>query len=254
MLKFNLGRNRRTEHRFSGRLGSLAPETGRLEGNTMSETHRVMARKIAHKHLDAGDPLGWFEDLYSSAGEDTSIIPWADLKPNPNVVDWLDQYASGDSGMAIKVGSGLGDDAEELARRGFDTTAFDISESAIAKSRARFPNSPVSYIVEDLFSAPNEWHGKFDLVVESYTLQVLPPALRVGAIGSIAAFVAPGGTLLVVSRGRESDEPEGKMPWPLTKEELALFQTHDLKEVSFEDYIDNEEPPVRRFRVTYFRE
>ncbi|MDP6796632.1 MAG: class I SAM-dependent methyltransferase [Candidatus Krumholzibacteria bacterium] len=219
----------------------------------MSDEHRATAREIAHKHLDAGDPLGWFEDLYSQAGEDTSIIPWADLTPNPNLIDWLDQNGTACSGLAVKIGSGLGDDAEELARRGFDTTAFDISESAVACSRVRFPDTSVSYRHADLFSAPSEWHGRFDFVMESYTLQVLPPNLRKEAIRCIASFVASGGTLLVIARGREPSESEGKMPWPLTKEELALFQSHGLKQISFDDYVDNEDPPVRRFRVTYVR-
>ena len=70
----------------------------------------------------------------------------------------------------------------------------------------------------------------------------------------IASFVAPGGTLLVVARGREPNESEGKMPWPLTKDELSLFKTGGLKEVFFEDYMDSEDPPVRRFRATYRRE
>jgi hypothetical protein len=91
------------------------------------------------------------------------------------------------------------------------------------------------------------------MVLESYTLQVLPHDLRDRAVEAISSFVAPGGTLLVIARGRERDEPEGKMPWPLTREELALFQTLELSEKSFEDYMDNEEPPVRRFRVTYCR-
>jgi SAM-dependent methyltransferase len=219
----------------------------------MSERNRTTAREIAHRHLDAGDPLGWFEDLYSRAGEDASIIPWADLKPNPNLIQWLDQHSPFGSGLALKVGCGLGDDAEELARRGFKTTAFDIAATAIARCRARFPASPVSYFVADLFSAPNEWRGKFDLVLESYTLQVLPPHLRADAIKAIASFVSPGGTLLVITRGREPNEPEGRMPWPLTREELALFQSWELNETSFEDYTDNEQPPVRRFRATYCR-
>ncbi|MFC1876871.1 class I SAM-dependent methyltransferase [Thermodesulfobacteriota bacterium] len=217
----------------------------------MNETQRVLAREIAHKHIGAGNPLDWFEDLYSRAADDTSIIPWADLTPNPNLMEWLNQYQSVCSGPALKVGSGLGDDAEELARRGFDTTAFDISASAVAQSRARFPKSPVSYVVADLFSAPSDWRGNFSFVLESYTLQVLPPDLRAKAIRCIASFVAPGGTLLVVARGREPSEHEGKMPWPLTKDELSLFKTEGIKEVSFEDYMDSEDPPVRRFRATY---
>jgi hypothetical protein len=69
----------------------------------------------------------------------------------------------------------------------------------------------------------------------------------------IASFAAYGGTLLVIARGRELSEPEGNMPWPLTKDELSLFETHGLKEVTFEDYMDSEDPPVRRFRGTYRR-
>ena len=219
----------------------------------MSETQRAFAREIAHKHLDSGDPLGWFEELYSQADEDSSIIPWADMEPNPNLIDWLNQSGTAHSGLAIKIGSGLGDDAEELSRRGFETTAFDISESAIAWSRKRFPKSSVSYIVADLFFAPIEWKVRYDFVLESYTLQVLPPSLRAKAVRCIASFVAPTGTLLVIARGREPSDPEGNMPWPLTREEMSFFEAHGLKEVSFEDFMDSENPPVQRFRATYYR-
>jgi len=221
----------------------------------MTEKERARARDIAQRHLASGDALGWFEALYARAAGNASIIPWADLMPNPNVIQWLDQHQVAGAGRkALKIGCGLGDDAEELARRGFSTTAFDISASAIAWCRRRYPGSPVAYVVEDLFRAPSEWQGTFDFVLESYTLQVLPPSLRRAAISYIAAFVASHGTLLVVSRGRESDEPQGDMPWPLTKEELTDFLRLGLKQVSFEDYLDDEEPPVRRFRVVYRRE
>ena len=73
-----------------------------------------------------------------------------------------------------------------------------------------------------------------DIVPESYTLQVLPPGLRAKAVRGISAFVAPSGTLLVIARGREPSDPGGKMPWTLTKEEMSLFETHGLKEVSLE--------------------
>ncbi len=221
----------------------------------MTAKERATARGIAQRHLATGDALGWFEDLYTHAAGDATIIPWADLVPNPHVISWLDLHQVASAGhKALKIGCGLGDDAEELARRGFRTTAFDISASAIVWCRRRFPQSPVTYVVADLFRAPIAWRGAFDFVLESYTLQVLPSSLRRAAINHIADFVAPHGTLLVVSRGREPDDPHGDMPWPLTKEELTDFLRLGLKEVSFEDYPDDEDPPVRRFRVAYRRE
>lgn len=220
----------------------------------MAAEPRAIAREIAYRHLKAGEPLGWFDALYCRAGDDAAIIPWADLIPNPNLVDWLEHNPRAVRGRALKVGCGLGDDAEELARRGFETTAFDISAAAIAWCRRRHPQSPVTYVVADVFSAPAEWQSGFDFVLESYTLQVLPRDMRADAVRCIASFVAPGGTLLVVTRGREPNEFEGKMPWPLIKDELSRFKSAGLKEISFEDYLDSEDPPVRRFRATYKRE
>jgi SAM-dependent methyltransferase len=219
------------------------------------ETHREKAREIALKHIEAGDPLGWFEVLYARAHGDASIIPWADLAPNPNLVDLLDaNRIRGKGRKALKVRCGLGDDAEELARRGFKTTAFDISRTAISWCRHRYPPSPVEYLAADLYNAPTEWQGAFSLVVESYTLQVLPPDLRLKAIQCITGFLLPGGTLLVIIRGRDSTEPQGNMPWQLTREKLTAFNDSGLKEASFEDYFDEEDPPVRRFRAVYRRE
>lgn len=221
----------------------------------MTDQERATARELAQRHVADGDPLGWFEVLYVTAGGNSSSIPWADLSPNPNLVSWLEQQGVVGSGRkAIKIGCGLGDDAEELSRRGFDTTAFDISPTAISWCRRRFPRSSVSYAEADLLRPPDEWVKGFDFVLESYTLQVLPSELRDGAIRRVADFVAPGGTLLVITRGREPGEAEGTMPWPLTRQEMAVFKEAGLAELHFEDYLDDESPPVRRFRATYGRD
>jgi SAM-dependent methyltransferase len=218
----------------------------------MSEKKREIARGIAHSYLSKNDPLGWFEELYFQAVDDVSIIPWAELVPNPNLVAWLDsQQIIGAGKRALAIGCGLGDDAEELTRRGFDTIAFDISYTAIALCHKRFPKTLVHYQTMDLFSTPKHWQAGFDFVLESYTLQVLPPELQRNATHEIANFVKPEGMLLVISRARENSDPKGEMPWPLTREILDEFRLRGLSESTFEDYIDNEEPPVRRFRGVY---
>jgi hypothetical protein len=143
----------------------------------------------------------------------------------------------------------LGDDAELLASLGWSVVAFDISAEAIRWARERFPKSDVSYRVVDLFDAPSDWRHQFDLVVEAYTLQVLPPALRTEAAGLIGGWVAIGGLLCVIARGREESDPPGHMPWPLTEREVRSFETTDFKCEVFQDYMDREEPDIRRFRA-----
>ena len=224
-----------------------------MTGCTMPD--RAEARAMAEKHLARGDALGWFEALYAAASGDTGIIPWADGKPNPNLVSWLDAHPLPAGRRAIVVGCGLGDDAEELARRGLDVTAFDIAPTAVAWCRRRFPASRVEYVEANLLHPPATWEGGFDFVFEAYTLQALPPSLRPDAIRSLAKLLAPDGQLLLVCRAREVDEPEGQLPWPLTREELDRLTTAaGLTEQSFEDFLDDtESPPVRRFRCVYRR-
>jgi len=90
-------------------------------------------------------------------------------------------------------------------------------------------------------------------VVEVYTLQVLPPDARAAAVACLRTVVAPGGTLLVVARGRDDGEHPGAMPWPLTRHEVEAMGGDELALRSFEDFRDDEDPPVRRFRATFVR-
>lgn len=213
---------------------------------------RTRARELARASVTAGDTVGWFERLYAEAARGEAIVPWADLVPNPHVVTWLDRERP-TPGRALDVGTGLGDIAEDLSRRGFDVVAFDVSATAIEQARARFPMSRVAYRVADLLRLPDALAGAFDLVVECYTLQVLPAAARADAVAALRRTLAAGGVLLVVARGRDAGDPEGEMPWPLTRREIEAIASDGLDLVSFEDFLDREAPPVRRFRAVFRR-
>ena len=218
------------------------------------DDERKNAQELAREALDRGDATGWFELLYAGAGQDSDAIPWANLRPHPGFDHWLSFTDLSKGGKrAVVVGCGLGDDAEAMAARGFEVTAFDVSPSAVEWAKTRFPGSGVAYHVADLFGLPGEWKRAFDLVVEVYTLQSLPGDVRPAAIEAVAELVAPGGTLVVVCRARESEEPAAGPPWHLTREELCAFEHLGLEQMSFVDYIDGEEPTVRRFRVEYRR-
>ncbi|BAU15509.1 thiopurine S-methyltransferase [Leptolyngbya sp. NIES-3755] len=204
--------------------------------------------QLSTEFIENGDPLGWFEALYATANGDPNAVPWARLTPNALLLDWLERDLIQGKTVLV-IGCGLGDDAEELANRGLNVTGFDISESAIAWCNQRFPNSPVTYQVADLFTLPEAWKGAFDFVLESYTIQAMPPELRAKAIPKIAELVAPSGQLLVICRGREPEQDLTAVPFPLTKAELAGFQQAGLSEVEFEDMA--EPGTVRRFRVLF---
>ncbi len=194
------------------------------------------------------DPhLADFDDIYLAAGADLARIPWARLGPNPDLVAWLDATPSLGR-RALVVACGLGDDAEELASRGFSVDAFDAAQTAIALCHQRFPASTVRYRVADLFALPHGWVQAFDLVVEINTLQSLPAERRRAGIRAIAGTVACGGSLFLRCIGRDPDEPAPQRPWPLTRAELAAFADEGLVEVAFRDEPAAEGRP-RRFQL-----
>ena len=215
---------------------------------------REQIRRMAQEHLGRGDATGWFERLYHEAGGEAMAIPWAELKVNPNFLQWAQKVnLAGEGKRALVVGCGLGDDAEALSAMGFEVTAFDVAPTAIEWARKRFPESLVTYRVADLFEAPSQWKGAFDFVLEAYTIQALPMELREMAIEAVAAFVAKGGKALVVCRGKDDGQAVDGPPWPVSRPELETFKEYGLVEATFEDYLEPEEPPARRFRVEYPR-
>lgn len=214
---------------------------------------RARFKRLAAESLERGDPTGWFENLYSGAAGDTGAVPWAHLEPNPLLVEWLAANKPDAHGKrALVVGCGLGDDAEALAGYGFAVTAFDVSAAAVQWCQRRFPDSRVEYKVANALALPDGWSGQFDLIVEIYTLQSLPEeALRREVAANLTRCLAPGGSLLVISGGRDPDDDPGSMPWPLTRAELAVFKQLGLQEMSFEDIPAKSPSSFRHFRVRY---
>jgi hypothetical protein len=134
-----------------------------------------------------------FETIYAQAGDDLTGIPWASLRPMPALVDWLDRQPPPAGQTALVVACGLGDDAEEVSRRGYRVTAFD-------------------------------------LVVEIRTLQSLPVSERPKIAASVAGTVTPGGRMFVHGLARRDDETAGRRPWPISPQDLSAFTSAGLTE------------------------
>lgn len=196
------------------------------------------SRAAAQRAVDSPDaaPENWFEDVYAASDASGAGVPWARLEPSIELLAWLEaERPRGDGQSVVVVGCGLGDDAEELARRGFVVTAFDVAESAIALCRERFPGSRVAYRAADLFALPAAWLGAFDLVCEHRTVQSLPPAWQDRGMAAIAGLCRPGGTVVVIVDFRPAGAEKSGPPWRLRPEELAGFAAAGLQERSCEE-------------------
>jgi 2-polyprenyl-3-methyl-5-hydroxy-6-metoxy-1,4-benzoquinol methylase len=195
--------------------------------------------KLGRVQEEEGDELRFFEGLYTLAKGNADAIPWASLAAHPALVQWLDEEPTVLPGQrALVVGCGLGDDAEELARRGYAVTAFDLSPTAIDWCHQRFPHSGVNYEVADLFGLPAEWAGAFDLVVEIKTLQSLPRSSRDGAAAALAAMLRPGGRLFVHCLAGRDYERADTRPWPVSRAELRALVDCGLVEIELrEDHL-----------------
>jgi len=219
-----------------------------------TDQERARARELAAEAAASGDGTGWFERLYGEAEAGVSVVPWADDLPNPHLVEWA-AGMPGDGRRVLVVGCGLGYDAEFLASLGFEVTAFDIAPTAIANAKRAYPGTRVNYLTADLLDLPASWTGAFDLVVEIYTLQPLYGQTRARALEAVHRPVAPGGTLLIIARATNEEDPErdpAMMPWALTRRELETAG-RSLRAHRIEQFTDNETPPKLRWRAEFRR-
>lgn len=100
-------------------------------------------------------------------------------------------------GKALDVGCGEGGDALWLARRGWQVTAVDVSETALRRGAAAGADvdGRVEWQRADLTTTPPP-AGGFDLVSAQYFPLPRRPEHR--ALRALLAAVAPGGLLLFV--------------------------------------------------------
>jgi len=186
----------------------------------------------------------WFDSLYQKNKNTHENIPWARQAVNPLLQSYLDEEKA-HKGTALVIGCGLGDDAKALEYAGYDVTAIDVSQTALDLAKERFPDSSVKFIKQDIF----EYEEQFDFVFEALTVQSLPIEFRQKMIKAVAGTVAMGGKLLLVAHKREAMR-QGP-PWPLSKEEVDLFKSHGLTELSFELHTEESKVSQTRFRVLY---
>lgn len=192
----------------------------------------------------------WFEDLYQKNKTSQEKIPWAKQSVNPLLQSYLDEKSI-HKGKALVIGCGLGDDAIALEMAGYEVVAIDISQTALDLAKERFPDSKVSFEKQDIFDMPPNYESYFDFIFEALTIQSLPIEFRTKMIKAIVQSISKEGKLLLVAHKKESVF-KGP-PWPLIQEEVDIFKTEGLKELSFELHTEASKISSTRFRVLYER-
>ena len=101
------------------------------------------------------------------------------------------------SGNALDLGTGPGTQALQLARRGFNVTATDISETAIrlAREQAEAQGCAIRWVQDDILAT--QLAAPFDLIFDRGCFHVLPPEQRQAYVRTVADLLQAGGYLFL---------------------------------------------------------
>lgn len=123
--------------------------------------------------------------------------------PNPYLTRELEHLTPG---TALDAGCGAGAEATWLAMAGWQVTAADISAEALAIAEERAASSGAADRLRWIEADLSVWEpsAQFDLVMTHYAHPAMP---QLEFYDRIAAWVAPGGTLLIVGHLHDDSAP-----------------------------------------------
>lgn len=184
-------------------------------------------------------PTDWWERLYRSS--DVAKLPWYTEDLDPDIATALEALGKARA-RVLDLGTGPGTQAVELARRGHDVVATDISASAIAggKALARKRKVTVDFRVDDILET--RLPAAFvDIVVDRGAFHVLPPRSRKRYASAVHRILRPGGRLLL--KAFSDQEPGSEGPYRISSAELRAsfregFSVELIKETVFQGTLD----------------
>jgi SAM-dependent methyltransferase len=157
-------------------------------------------------------------------------------------------------GRALDIGCGSGRDAVHLAAKGWQVTAVELVDKALAraKERAAAEGVEVQWIRADVGVLGRlGLEPGYSLVYDFGCIQGLPDSARQGAAAGLTELAAPGARLLFLAfkAGRRIMLPRGMDREHVT---ALLGDGWDLEDVR-SVVTDDMPPPVRRAEPTLYR-
>jgi thioredoxin reductase/SAM-dependent methyltransferase len=179
-------------------------------GNVSDPTQQVLQAAATGSRVGAAIAVSLAdEDIRSAGRQSATEADWEHRyageqmwsgNPNGTLVDEISGWSPG---RAVDVGAGEGGDAIWLAEQGWQVTASDIAQHALARVHAEAERRglPVECRHADANGLDVYERAAFDLVSAQYASILRTPDNR--GVHNLLDAVAPGGTLLVVSHDLE---------------------------------------------------
>jgi len=199
----------------------------------------------------ATGPTGDWEKLYATS--DVATLPWY----NPDLDADVEQALKGHrirGGRLLDLGTGPATQAMNLAKRGFDVVATDISGSAIKKAKASAKGAGLSikFLVDNILKsrlAPN----LVDVIVDRGVFHVLPKEKRPVYVTTVHRVLRPNGWLFL--KCFSDKEPGTWGPFRIAEAELlgyfrGPFEVRSVVETVFQG---NVKPAPKALFATFRR-
>lgn len=143
--------------------------------------------------MDTTPPPTQFQAAYENG-----TPPWVIDGPQPAVVELADAGAV--SGRVVDLGTGAGEHAILLARRGLDVLGVDAAPSAVALARSRAGDSGARFVVGDVMALDDlVGPSSVDTVLDSALLHIFDATDRPRYAASLARITRPGGVVHVLA-------------------------------------------------------
>jgi SAM-dependent methyltransferase len=137
---------------------------------------------------------GFFDELVAAKYDD-DVAELFDPEVLEPLIDFLAELAG--SGRALELGIGTGRIALPLAQRGVEVHGIDLSESMVAKLRAKPGGEDIGVTIGDF--ATTKVDGSFALayVVFNTIMNLTTQEAQVACFRNVAAHLEPGGCFAV---------------------------------------------------------
>ncbi len=196
---------------------------------------------------DVNKPEFW-DTLYQNRN-----AAW-DLKtPTPAFIDLLNsEYFFGRKKILI-AGCGYGYDAIEAAKKGFDVTALDFSETAIQFARllAQRENVNINFLIEDIFNLNEMYSNSFEIIFDYVTYCAIDPKRRKEYARKISELLRPDGLFVIILFPIE--KRVGGPPFAVDVDEASDIFSENLELILSTDKINSIKPRKGRELLQIYR-